>query len=135
MLDTSSKMLGRRHFLASGAAMAGVAMLSGSPGLLAKDEATIGDRSVSEPRIRLAVKFHMIQEDLSILDKFKLVRDLGFDGVEPRAWVENDRRQMLKASETTGVRIHGVVNSSRPDIVEDAPAVQLENASSHDGVR
>ena len=32
--------------------------------------------------IKKAVKFGMIEEDLSVLDKFKLLKSLGFDGVE-----------------------------------------------------
>jgi L-ribulose-5-phosphate 3-epimerase len=130
MFDASSSTLSRRSFLATGAVATGVAIASGGSGLLAQDEATPGGRPTSDQRIRLAVKFHMIQEDLSILDKFKLVKDLGYDGVEPRAWADNDRRQMLKASEATGIRIHGVVNSSRPDIVDAINLSKYFGASS-----
>ncbi|MBI1313596.1 TIM barrel protein [bacterium] len=71
-------------------------------------------------KIRKAVKYHMITEKLSALDKFKLLVDLGFDGVEPRAMLNPDQvdevKQIAKASEVTGLPIHGVVNSSNPDI-------------------
>ncbi len=62
----------------------------------------------------------MVTEKLSALDKFKLLVDLGFDGVEPRAMLKADQaeevKQIAKASEVTGLPIHGVVNSSNPDI-------------------
>lgn len=67
-------------------------------------------------KIQKAVKYHMITEDLSVMDKFKLLHDLGFDGVEPRTRDKSDRKLLLKASEATGVKIHGVINSSNPDI-------------------
>ena len=82
-------------------------------------------------KIKKAVKFHMIQGNLSILDKFKLVRDLGFDGVEPRTRDKLDQRQLAKASEATGLRIHGVINSSNPDI---ATAVKMSKSLGGDSV-
>ena len=35
-----------------------------------------------ERRVRKALKFSMVEEDLPILEKFRLLKDLGFDGVE-----------------------------------------------------
>ncbi|MEQ9406638.1 MAG: sugar phosphate isomerase/epimerase family protein [Fuerstiella sp.] len=71
-------------------------------------------------RIRKAVKFHMITENLSALDKLKLLKDLGFDGVEPRAQLRADRaaevRELARASEIADFPVHGVINSSNPDI-------------------
>ena len=67
-------------------------------------------------KIRKAVKYQMIKENLSISDKFKLLKDLGFDGVEPGTVEKNNRAQLLKASEVTGVKVHGIVNSKNPDI-------------------
>ncbi len=53
----------------------------------------------------------MIKEELSVLDKFKLVKELGFDGVEldsPNGLVE---KEILEARDQTGLAIPGVVNS------------------------
>ena len=61
-------------------------------------------------KIKKAVKYHMITGDLSVGDKFKLLQDLGFDGVEPRTSDgKKHLREMVKASQQTGVAIHGVV--------------------------
>src|ERR1700722_17969518 len=67
-------------------------------------------------RIKKAIKYKMIEEKLTVADKFKLVKDLGFEGLEVRVHSMDDRRELLRASESTGVAIHGVVNSSDPDL-------------------
>lgn len=72
-------------------------------------------------KIRKAVKYHMIQEKLSAEDKLKMLKDLGYDGVEPRAMLKADQKsevtELARASEKVGLPIHGVVNSSNPDII------------------
>jgi hexulose-6-phosphate isomerase len=67
-------------------------------------------------RIKKAVKYGTIREDLSVMDKFKLLKDLGFEGVEPTVKENVDKNEMLKASEATGIPIHGVVNGSVENI-------------------
>ena len=82
-------------------------------------------------KIRKAVKYHMITEKLSVMDKFKMLKDLGFDGVEPRTRdAIDDGAEMVKASEATGVKVHGVVNSSSPAIKEAIDAAKVVGASS-----
>jgi L-ribulose-5-phosphate 3-epimerase len=72
-------------------------------------------------KIRKAVKYHMIQEKLSAEDKLKMLKDLGYDGVEPRTMLKPDQaadvKELARASEKVGLPIHGVVNSSNPDII------------------
>lgn len=72
-------------------------------------------------KIKKAVKYHMIQEKLPPLDKLKMLRDLGFDGVEPRAMLKPEQADEVKAiaraSQQLDFPVHGVVNSSNPDIV------------------
>ncbi len=94
----------RRQLLAAGAALA-------ASGFLASARAADG-----KGRIRKAVKYHMIAEKLSVLDKFKLLKDLGFDGVEFRTWEKIERREVARARDATGLVVHGVVNSTNPDI-------------------
>lgn len=66
--------------------------------------------------IKKAVTFRMIAEDLSVLDKFKLLGDVGFDGVEVHIADKLDRREVAQAIEATGIAVHGIMNSSKPDI-------------------
>ncbi len=82
-------------------------------------------------KIKKAVKYHMVTGELSVLDKFKLLKDLGFDGTEIRTKDKADRREVLKASEKTGLPVHGVVNSSDPDITS---AIELAKYYGGDSV-
>ncbi len=67
--------------------------------------------------IRKAIKFRDVNEpDLSIEDRFKLVKDLGFDGTELRTDDKENAKDFIKASEKTGLPVHGIVNSSNPDL-------------------
>lgn len=85
-------------------------------------------------RIQKAVKYHMIDEDLSIADKLKLLRDLGFDGVEARSLLKPTQaaefRELAKARETVDFPVHGVINSSNPDIISAIDQAQQLGANS-----
>jgi hexulose-6-phosphate isomerase len=116
-------MTDRRQFLLqTSAAILSAGSLNAShrgSAAAADPKATTTDVSF-KGRIRKAVKYHMIREELSVTDKFKLLQDLGFDGVEPRTMLQPDQqklfRDMAAATEATGLQIHGVVHSSNPDL-------------------
>jgi hexulose-6-phosphate isomerase len=61
--------------------------------------------------IKKSLKFGMVKEDLSVLDKFKLLKDLGFDGVELDSPNELNKKEILEARDKTGLLIPGTVNS------------------------
>lgn len=85
----------RRTFLGSTAA---AAMASAAPARLP---------------IKKAIWFGMLPEKLSIMDRFKMARDAGFEEMEPNT--ETDPRkaeEFKKASDATKVRIHSVMNSA-----------------------
>ncbi len=82
--------------------------------------------------IRKAVKFRDVNEPaLSIEDRFKLVKDLGFDGTELRTDDKENTTEYIKAAEKTGLPIHGIVNSSNPDL---AGAVEFAASVGGDSV-
>jgi L-ribulose-5-phosphate 3-epimerase len=92
----------RRRFLQSaGLTLAAAGALSSSSTSLAADA----------KKMKKAVKWGMIQVDGSVLDKFKLLKELGFDGVELDAPSSLDKNDVLQAREATGLPIHGVVDS------------------------
>ncbi len=62
-------------------------------------------------RIKKCLKFGMVEEELPILDKFKLLKELGYDGVEMDSPNDLDQREILEAKEKSGLEIPGVVNS------------------------
>lgn len=67
--------------------------------------------------IKKAVKYSMVKEPkLSHLDKFKMLKELGFDGTELRYTDAAKLKEFSKAIEVSGLPVHGVVNSSNPDI-------------------
>ncbi len=104
----------RRAFLRSSAGCAAVALGSGFSG------APLGAGQFTG-RIRKAVKYHMITEKLSAKDKLKMLKDLGFDGVEPKTMLDPQDRDQVKelraASEMLDFPIHGVIHSSNPNLV------------------
>lgn len=67
--------------------------------------------------LKKAVKFSMVQEPkLSILDKFKMLKDVGFDGTELRTENKEDYKTYREAVDKSGLPVHGIVNSNKPDL-------------------
>ncbi|MFZ4263254.1 sugar phosphate isomerase/epimerase family protein [Sphingobacterium sp. HJSM2_6] len=62
------------------------------------------------PKIKKALSYYMIKEELSLVDKFKLVKDLGFDGVEMNGPVEFTVKEILEAKAKSGIEIPSLVN-------------------------
>jgi hexulose-6-phosphate isomerase len=94
--------LSRREFL--GAAAAGLPALGIGSALLASD---------TRPKrpFRKAVKFDMVAGDATVLDKFRLLREVGFEGVDMPAPSGLNADEVMAAREATGLLIHGVVDS------------------------
>ena len=67
--------------------------------------------SVARPMVKKSLKYGMVEEKLSVLDKFKLLKDLGFDGVELDSPNEIAPKEILEARDKTGLELPGVVNS------------------------
>ena len=61
--------------------------------------------------IRYAVKIGMVQIEGSLEDKFRLLVELGFDGVELNSPNDLDPEQVLAAKRASGIAIPGVVDS------------------------
>jgi hexulose-6-phosphate isomerase len=80
------------------------------------------------PIHKKSLKFGMIREELSVLDKFKLVKSLGFDGVELDSPNDLMEKEILEARDKTGLVIPGVVNSVhwKKPLSDPDPAVRAE---------
>ncbi len=98
----------RKEFLAISAGTVATAMLR--PSSLA-GKISGKWKPVKKLKIKKALKFGMVKEQLSILDKFRLLKDLGFDGVELDSPNNLDKKEILNARDKTGLLIPGVVNS------------------------
>jgi L-ribulose-5-phosphate 3-epimerase len=83
-------------------------------------------QSTNRPMARLSLKWSMIETDLSIADKFALVKDLGFDGVELDAPNDLPLDEVLAARDASGVAIPGVVNSRhwKTPLTDPDPAIR-----------
>jgi len=87
----------RRTFLQSAAALACVSS---------------GRADSSRLPIAMAVEYNMLPPKLSILDRFQLAKDCGFERIEcPTTKDQADAESMKAASEKTGLPIHSVMNS------------------------
>lgn len=65
------------------------------------------------PLTKKSLKWGMIKGDnLSIMDKFKLIKEVGFDGVEFDSPNDLNIKEILAARDKTGIEIPGVVNSA-----------------------
>jgi len=116
----------RRRFLQkSGLLLAGTA----APGLL-----SLANAGESGKRFRKALGYTMIQEDLSVEDKLKLVKDVGFEGVQTPTHFLNkgtpEPKVLARASEKVGVAVHGVVNSSHADLTGAIDEASVYGATS-----
>ena len=89
----------RRHFLTTTAC--GLAAMN-APSLLAADD---------KPALKKAVKIGMVKIPGSLLEKFKLLAELGFDGVELDSPGGASLEEVRKCIAETGVQVPGVVDS------------------------
>lgn len=64
------------------------------------------------PLAKISLKWSMVEEpSLSILEKFQLLRDLGYEGVELDAPNDLPLDEVLNARDKTGLKIPGLVNA------------------------
>jgi len=105
-------MMKRRGFLQRvGAGLAGTLAASTFTMSASPSEATPLSVRRAPARVRKAVKLHMVEGDATTLEKFRLLQEIGFDGVELNSPNDLSRDEVLAARDETGLPIHGVVNS------------------------
>jgi hexulose-6-phosphate isomerase len=89
----------RRQFLQTSA----FAALSAGSFLKAEDAST--------SPIKLALKYNMVSFDADLAKSFAILKEIGYDGVELDAPGGQNKVEALAASKSTGLPIHGVVDS------------------------
>lgn len=123
--STPADAVGRRDFMRlAGACWAG-SLLTGFGAF--KQVARAGQLT---GKITKAIQLHMIAGDMPVVDQFKLIQDLGFDGVEISGVYGPKPDEVLKARETTGLRVHGVTNGYRTDLRAVVDEAKLYGADS-----
>jgi len=104
--------------------------VAAAAGLAAAGAATASDAAAAAGAqtkpLKKAVKYAMIQEGNSVKEKFQLLKDLGFDGVELDSPSKLDPNEVLRARDEVGLPIHGVVDSVhwRDKLSHPDPAVR-----------
>ena len=93
----------RRTFVAGAAAAAAAGVLGRA--VCAEDEP-------AGTRCRKAVKLGMVRVRSPLKERFQLLKDLGFDGVELDSPSNLDRDEVLRARDAAKLPIHGVVDSA-----------------------
>src|SRR5690606_32942026 len=98
--------MNRRHFFARTAPVLGASALS--PALLAQAASSAAGKSADSAatpaavtkltgRIKKGLKFSMVREpDLSLLDQFKMLKEVGFDGTELRTTDHTELKSYLE---------------------------------------
>ncbi len=104
--------LNRRRFIASGVALA-ISPFAAS--LLATPFARSAEIPPSSGdlrgRIFKSFKFGMFNEKISMEEKFRLAKEMGYDGIELDSPGGQDKQEALAASLAVGIPIHGAVDS------------------------
>ena len=65
----------------------------------------------SKPLHKKSLKWGMIKEEGSVLEKFELIKSLGFDGIELDTPDDLNDDEVLEAKDKSGLEIPGLVNS------------------------
>ena len=98
-------MTPRRSFLRNSGLGIAAALASGiRPSSAAQESA--------EPRIRKAIKIGMAPRNLPLVERFKLIKACGFDGVDMDSPNDLSLDEVLRAKEESGLIIHGCVCST-----------------------
>jgi hexulose-6-phosphate isomerase len=93
----------RRQFLAATASAALAASTFSFTSLNAQE------KPAAEKRLKKAVKLNMVRGNMPLLEKFQMLKELGYDGVEGASPNDLDPKEVLAARDQSGLTIHGVV--------------------------
>lgn len=104
--------MNKREFIKSAVVLAGVATVSplvSAPG--SRTKAVVGkENTLGKVTLKKALGYGMIKEELSLTDKFKLAKDLGFDGIELNTPSEFKISELLEAKASSEIELPSVVN-------------------------
>jgi hexulose-6-phosphate isomerase len=113
--------MNKRDFLKSAAVIAGATTVSPlfSSGMkgssvasgITTASANLNMQSTGKVTLKKSLGLGMITEDLSLSDKFKVAKDLGFDGVELNSPVDFTLDEINKAKANSGIETPTVVNN------------------------
>jgi L-ribulose-5-phosphate 3-epimerase len=116
--------LSRREFVAASAGTVALSALGGRPAHARSASAASAPTHAAEGMtmhattsvpanrtLRKAVMIGMVGEGANVLEKFQILRDCGFEGVEMDCPSPTPVDEVIAAAEKTGIKVHGLVNS------------------------
>lgn len=113
--------MNRKDFLKSVAIVAGATAMTPS----SVSASLLKEKKSMKTAMKKGVGLGMIKEDLSLTDKFKLVKDLGFDGVELNSPLDMKLSVVLSAKEKSGIELPSVVNKDHWSLPLSDPDPQV----------
>lgn len=118
--------MNRRQFIHAGSAAALAASTLTATVHGAEPAASAAAAPSGKPRFQFSVKWGMIGEPgLSVTGKFKLMKELGYDGVEMDSQFTVPANEIRAAEEETGIPAHGVVNANHWSIRLSDPTAEI----------
>lgn len=113
--------MNRKDFLKSVAIMAGATAINPS----SASASIFQEKAEKKTMMKKGLGFGMIKEDLSLTDKFKLIKDLGFDGVELNSPMDMKISDVLSAKAKAGIELPSVVNKDHWNMPLSDPDPQV----------
>ena len=101
----------RRDVIKVGAGAVVAAMLNPVAGATADEDRPVGTLQGRHRSIKKAVMWDMIKAGKTVLEKFQVLKEAGFDGVEMNSPGGPPNDQIREACEKTGILIEGLVDS------------------------
>ena len=96
----------RKEFIKASAGLVGLSLVNP----LSITGNTIGS-TIVKPNMKISLKYGMVKGNMSVLDNFQMLKDIGFDGVEMDSPNNLNNDEIIEASKKTGLEIPGVINS------------------------
>jgi len=118
--------MNRKGFIKSAALMAGAGAAAFAAPAAPASVSQAKTKVPNKVALKKSLGFGMIKEDLSLTDKFKLIKDLGFDGVELNSPTEFNKSEIFDAKSKTGIELPSVVNKDhwKMPLSDPDPAVR-----------
>jgi len=97
----------RRDFIKSATVLTGLVAV---PGIGAATNLAGKFKDASVRKLKKSLGYGMIKVDMSLIDKFKMIKDIGFDGIEFNSPLDVSIDELLKVKEKTGLELPSTVN-------------------------
>lgn len=121
--NVTAANVNRREFAArAGVAVVGVsALAAGASAPSTSIAAQASNSAEAKPQLYKSVKWGMIEGAPTVLDKFQLCKELGYDGMELISPADFNAEAVRRASEQTGLPVHGLVDMKHWEIRLSSP--------------